>query len=107
MRGRYGYPPFSRLGLLRLSHAVDDAEGAEVMTALSRALSEMAREKGIRLLGPAPAPLAHLHGRNRLQCLIKADSWLPIRELYVRARGLLPRGSDVRISLDLDPVSML
>lgn len=107
LRQRYGYPPFSRLGLLRLSYPADDAGGAELMTALSRALAEMAREKGLRLLGPAPAPLSQLHGRKRFQCLVKAQAWLPIRELYVRARGLVPRGADLRLSLDLDPVNML
>lgn len=107
LRQRYGYPPFARLGLMRLSHAAEDEEGASLMSALTRALPEMARERGVRLLGPAPAPLAHLHGRKRFQCLVKAQSWLPIRELYVRARGLVPRGVDLRLSLDLDPVSML
>jgi len=107
LRRRYGYPPFARLGLLRFSFPAEDADGPELMAGFSRALAELAREKGLRLLGPAPAPLAQLHGRKRFQCLVKAQSWLPIRELYVRARGLVPRGADLRVALDLDPVSML
>ncbi|EPR42770.1 primosomal protein N [Desulfovibrio sp. X2] len=107
LRRRFGYPPFVRLGLLRLSHPSDDPEGPTQIAALAGELSRLAAEKGVRLLGPAPAPLSQLKGRKRVHCLLKADSWLQIRELYARARTLLPKNTEIRLSLDLDPVSML
>jgi len=49
-----------------------------------------------------------LQGRVRFQCLIKAQAWQEIRDSYsgaLQAFGPLQEG--MRISLDLDPVSML
>lgn len=105
LRRKRGYPPFVRLGLLRLSYAVDEARGADDLAGLAAATRARAGELGVTMLGPAPAPLGLLRGRRRFQCLLKAASWPPLRELYFFARK---RNSGIlRLSLDLDPVNML
>lgn len=105
LRQKRRYPPFVRLGLLRLSYAADDARGAEALGELATALRKRALESGVVMLGPAPAPLGLLRGRRRIQCLLKASEWRPIRELYFFARSRSP--ALFRLSLDLDPVNML
>lgn len=105
LRRKRQYPPFVRLGLLRLSWPVDEPRGAEALGELATALRAEAARLGVTLLGPAPAPLGLLRGRRRFQCLLKAQAWAPLRELYFFARSRNP--VFLRLSLDLDPVNML
>jgi primosomal protein N' (replication factor Y) len=64
--------------------------------------------EGVRLLGPAEAPLAVLRGRHRFRLLVQAGSsaaihdWL--REWLIASPK--PRGS-VRVSIDIDPISFM
>ncbi|MBD5538470.1 MAG: primosomal protein N' [Desulfovibrio sp.] len=105
LRQKRHYPPFVRLGLLRLSYAVDDPRAPEALGELAAALRAQAAKLGVAMLGPAPAPLGLLRGRRRFQCLLKAEAWPPIRELYFFGRSRNP--ACLRLSLDLDPVNML
>lgn len=105
-RRKYAYPPFVRLALVRLSFAVDDGRGPERLGAAGRLLREAAGREGVRLLGPAPAPLAVLRGRRRFHCLLKGADWRGIRQVFaalVRDREAV----HLRPFLDLDPVNML
>lgn len=100
------YPPFVRLALIRISWPVDDKDGLPALEELAAALRPRARELGVQLLGPAPAPLAVLRGRKRYACLLKGQDWSAMRALYFHA--LAQRASRVlRLFLDLDPVNML
>jgi primosomal protein N' (replication factor Y) len=62
-----------------------------------------------RLLGPAPAPLARLHGRHRIQFLIKAASRSELSRLllgladYCQAERVPPRS----VVIDMDPVNVM
>ncbi len=62
-----------------------------------------------RVLGPAPAPLARLHGRHRIQFLIKAASRSELSRLllgladYCQAERVPPRS----VVIDMDPVSVM
>jgi len=98
-----GWPPFGRLAAIILS-----APDAGLVDAAARSLARSApRRAGIRVLGPAPAPLALLRGRHRRRFLIKGpqDSGL---QPYLRkwlATVSLPR--PVRVQVDIDPYSFL
>jgi len=77
-----------------MSDAADLAEG------LRRA------NPGLRVLGPAPAPLSRLRGEYRAQVLIKGVNRTEMRQAVLalmRARPDLAR----RTVVDVDPVSML
>jgi len=103
-RRKYGYPPFVKLGLVRASVPREFEESAAMLAELGRALRQA---PGVRVLGPAPAPIAMMRDRRRFNCLLKAPDWPSIRRAYALARAALGRAGDLRLSLDLDPVDMM
>ncbi|MDQ7833202.1 MAG: primosomal protein N' [Desulfovibrionaceae bacterium] len=107
-REKWGYPPFSKLALVRISFPKDDPAGFAALADMGRVLREAAAAAGgVRVLGPAPASLPLIGGRRRYHCMIKSPDWPAIRTLFAKVRAVAPRGGEVRISLDLDPVDML
>jgi primosomal protein N' (replication factor Y) len=108
-RAKWGYPPFAKLALVRLSFPKDDPEGFRVLSEAGRVLREAAASVGggVRVLGPAPASLPLIGGRRRYHCMIKSPDWPAIRSLFSLVQAVVPRGGEVRVSLDLDPVDML
>jgi len=106
-RKMFGYPPFSKLALIRISHPADYKEGSGAITLFSRILRQHSAELGISVLGPAPAPLSMLRGRLRFNCLLKGDDWGKVRTLYAYVAQNNPNPKKVRTSLDLDPLTTL
>ncbi|QLA16980.1 replication restart helicase PriA [Desulfolutivibrio sulfoxidireducens] len=111
-RERWLYPPFTKLGLVRVSFPKDCEEGFRVLAELGRALRAGVAAAGkdsreLRVLGPAPASLPLIGGRRRFHCLLKAPDWPAIRRLFAAVQAVVPRGGEVRATLDLDPVDML
>lgn len=106
-RKLFSYPPFSRLGLLRISYPDGWADGPQALTMMTNTIREKAAALGLTALGPAPAPMGKLRGRFRFNCLLKGNSWLAMRELYGLVRAYARPGGELRVSLDLDPVNML
>ena len=108
-RRALAYPPFARLAAIRLE-GKDPERTSAGARALARTLERCLPPpaSGVRLLGPAPAPLARLRGWTRWQLLLKAPQHRVLRPLLdeaERALGLLPGG--VRGVLDVDPGAML
>jgi primosomal protein N' (replication factor Y) len=80
--------------------AMDDAAG------IVDRLREDADRNGLRVLGPAPAPLGKLRGEYRAQLLVKGSNRRRMRELLLAAISSRP---DVqrRVVVDVDPISVL
>lgn len=106
-RKRLCYPPFTRLGLIRLSFPRECEAGAGLVASVGEALRLAAGALDVRVLGPAPAPLALVAGRRRFHCLLKSPDWPSVRRVFAAGRKALGRASPVRLTLDLDPVDML
>jgi primosomal protein N' (replication factor Y) len=108
-RKEVGYPPFSRLVLLRVD-AVDEGEARQVAAAIARRARADADENGRKLdvLGPAAAPIARLRGRFRFRVMLRARERGPLRAA-IQALGPLLASVDrkVRVVVDVDPVAML
>jgi primosomal protein N' (replication factor Y) len=103
-RRKYSYPPFVKLGLVRASHARDFETAGEALSELARALRAT---PGVRVLGPAPAPIPVVRDRRRFNCLLKAPDWPSIRQCYANALRVLGPSGKLRLQLDLDPVDMM
>jgi primosomal protein N' (replication factor Y) len=114
-RAALGYPPCGSL-----ARALVSAPGLEGAQQGAEALARAAREAAARpsagsapasaaeVLGPAPAPLARLRGRHRVQLLVKGPEREPVRAVareMLRAAAALP--GDVRAQVDADPYAML
>ena len=73
----------------------------------AREVADSARgANGFVILGPAPAPLTKLRGEHRVQFFLKGTSRKAMREALQLAASRHSRLAK-RISIDVDPLSML
>jgi primosomal protein N' (replication factor Y) len=102
------YPPFVAL-INVLIHHEDFAKASTVATELARLVKAADTENSLRVLGPAPAPLARLRGEHRLQVLIKTRFRRQAREaLDAALLTLKESGHDLKmINIEVDPVSLM
>lgn len=106
-RKMFGYPPFSKLALVRISYPADFKQGGAAISLFAKTLKQYSQPLGVSVLGPAPAPLSMLRGRLRFNCLFKGADWKNLRMLFGHMAQANPDPSKVRISLDLDPLTTL
>ncbi|MCK6587123.1 MAG: primosomal protein N', partial [Polyangiaceae bacterium] len=108
-RCEVGYPPFTRLGLVRIDAADEDlARSTAARIARDVKASPEVRSKRVVVLGPAAAPIARLRGRYRFRVLLRAEERGPLRAaLAVAARARDEADRRARVVIDVDPVAML
>jgi primosomal protein N' (replication factor Y) len=113
LRQELGWPPFSRMALVR----IEGAEAAAVAAMAERAAKALRGQvdKGVkgdamRVLGPAPAPIERLRGRYRWQVVVRSTEAGAMRVALASMQAELG-GRDARggvfVGIDLDPVNML
>ncbi|HEY6803160.1 MAG TPA: primosomal protein N' [Pyrinomonadaceae bacterium] len=107
-RQNHSYPPFIALGSL-LIHGPDLNKVRNDALEIRKQLDAVNQDRSVRILGPAPAPLARLKGEHRFQLLIKSRSRKRLREVADAAlKSVAERGVNLRsINLEIDPVSMM
>ncbi|MEZ0225120.1 MAG: primosomal protein N' [Alphaproteobacteria bacterium] len=100
-REKAGMPPFGRLAALILSG------GDEMKLDLfCRTLAQKApRYDDIRVLGPAPAPMAYLRGRHRRRFLIKSAKAIPLQKYLAEWLAAVKVPSTMQLKVDIDPQS--
>lgn len=101
-----GYPPFSRLGLIRVESKTGRAaeQAAEIVAELAR---PVVAPEG-RVLGPGPAPIEKLRDRYRWRVLLFAPTPARLAHAMTLVRNHAAdrvRGADV--IFDVDPVDLL
>jgi primosomal protein N' (replication factor Y) len=99
------YPPFSRAIVLRLD-AADEARGRQASADVAGASRAAAAAARVRVLGPAEAPIPRVRGRSRFQVWL----WGHERAALVavaRAGAAVKLAPDVRLTVDVDPQSVL
>jgi primosomal protein N' (replication factor Y) len=102
-----GWPPFSRLAILR-AEAPNAAAPLAFLTA-ARAAAVEAAAAGVELLGPAPAPMERRAGRLRAQLLLQAPTHSPLQRLLgvlLPRIEAMPEARRVRWSIDVDPLEL-
>jgi primosomal protein N' (replication factor Y) len=104
-RKRMRYPPLVSMinTIVRsptFAGAMDDAGD------LVQRLRAGAEQTGLRILGPAPAPLGKLRGEYRTQVLVKGTNRKKMREALLGAIASRP-DLERRVVVDIDPVSVL
>ncbi len=102
-RRQGGWPPFGRLAALIVS-GPDETQVDKTAAGLGR----VAPHTGdIRVLGPAPAPLAMLRGRHRRRLLLKAARGTDVQAVLRRWLAQVRWPNGVRVQVDVDPYSFL
>ena len=96
-------PPFGKLVSLIVS-GTDEAAVEDASRRLIRAAPEA---DGVRVLGPAPAPLALLRGRHRRRLLLKASREVAVQAHVRRWLNSVSLPGPVRVQVDVDPYSFL
>ncbi len=100
-RERAGMPPFGRLAALILS-SPDEMK----LDLFCRKLAQAApRYDDIRILGPAPAPLAILRGKHRRRFLVKAGRDIALQKFLSEWLSTVKLLSSVQLKIDIDPQS--
>jgi primosomal protein N' (replication factor Y) len=102
-RRGFGYPPATRLALVRFE-AADVSRCHKAADAAAEAVSPLPEK--VRLRGPAPAPLERIRNHWRWQILLTATNRELLRECLQKIENLkVPR--NVRRVIDVDPASTL
>jgi primosomal protein N' (replication factor Y) len=103
------YPPHVRLANVVLSgpEAESVAEAAEAAVRWIRSWVS-SHPRPVEIVGPAPSPIERLHGRWRWHFLLRTASPAALGET-ARAflQGFSPKGRDLRVAFDRDPVALL
>ena len=98
-----GLPPFGRLASLIISGR-DPGEVRKFAAEMARTAPAL---PGLRVLGPAPAPIAMLRGRHRQRLLVMAKRDVDLtKALGPWVKNAKPRGN-LRLQIDVDPYSFL
>jgi primosomal protein N' (replication factor Y) (superfamily II helicase) len=103
-RERAQYPPFGRLASLVISGP--DRPSTEGFARRLAAASPM--QEGVRLFGPAEAPIALIRGRHRFRLLVKAPRAFDL-SAYLRGwlAGAPKPTAGLNLEIDVDPMSFL
>jgi primosomal protein N' (replication factor Y) len=100
-RKELGYPPFRRLGRI----LIDGISEEKVVQASLELTGRIPRSRGIKILGPTPAPLQRIRNRFRWHLLVLADSHKQLIRILSDVTGFEKQG--VRITARVDPVQLL
>lgn len=102
-----GYPPYGRMGLIRIE-SKDCALAQEVAEYVAKAARAAAGTAPLRIVGPAPAPIERLRERWRFRIMLMAEKPAHLVATMRRVQMQfddLPRKVD--LIFDVDPLDML
>ncbi|THB73425.1 MAG: primosomal protein N' [Desulfobacteraceae bacterium] len=112
-RKALGYPPFSRVVLIKIS-STGDHKAEQVAAVLGDLLTAQIGSDGeaaspIRMLGPAKAPISKIASRYRWQIILTGQSVTGLNRLVVSVvgGGKLNMPKDVKLAVDVDPYSLM
>ena len=97
------WPPFGKLVALILSGHQGDQVKATAFNVARSAPDDTA----IRVLGPAPAPLAMLRGKHRWRLLVKTTRSVKVQNVLSSWLSKVKIPNAVRLHVDIDPQSFL
>lgn len=108
LRKQLDYPPFAHL-----IHMVVSGEDEGKVIETSHAIADLIRAGRFsgQVLGPAPAPLAKLRGQHRHHLMLKGSDLhrmaREVRAAFAATGGRWRKGKDVKLSVDVGPMSIL
>jgi len=108
VRRGLGYPPFSSMVRIVI-RGTDEVQTAAVAEEFGDRLTEtfVRMNATVRMLGPAPAPIARLRGKHRLQLQLQSENAVALREAVVAVTNSIKAPENIEWMADVDPISML
>lgn len=111
-RKQANLPPFSYLALLRAEAYKQEQLDSFLNRAFEQAelIAQHSPNKEVELLGPVPAPMERRAGRYRGQILLQCPNRATLHQFlatWVHELESLPKTSQIRWSLDIDPIDLL
>lgn len=106
-REQAGWPPYARVALLR-AEATQPGEPMKFLHSAAAAARDRA-VRGVKLLGPASAPMERRAGRYRAQLLLHAATHGPLQRLmsaWIPQLEAMTEARKVRWSIDVDPAEL-
>jgi primosomal protein N' (replication factor Y) len=105
------YPPFGSI-VRFVVRSIDEQAAANwagnIVDRLRKEAADVSPDSGqIRVLGPAPAPIARLRDRFRWHAQVHGPDASQLRDLVRRATATLQTPDNVAWIIDVDPVEML
>ena len=109
-RRKFDYPPLGSVARIIIRGPVEEtteAFASKMMDSLESARAKLGVE--VRLLGPAPPPIAKLRGKFRFHILLQSTSNAALGETIRRGTATLttPVKDDIQFVIDIDPMDML
>jgi primosomal protein N' (replication factor Y) len=108
-RKSMAWPPYTRMAVVRL-----EGTSPELTARVARRLgARMAAalpppSEGVRLLGPAPAPISRIKGKTRWQLVVKGPTHASLARPLDSVESVLDKiPAGVRVVIDVDPAAML
>jgi primosomal protein N' (replication factor Y) (superfamily II helicase) len=102
-RRRANAPPFGRFAAIIIS-SEDADEAAQTARLIGKSAPVI---EGMRVYGPAPAPLSVLRGRHRHRLLVHATRQVDVQAAIREWLGDLAWKSGTRVAVDVDPYSFM
>ncbi len=99
----FHYPPFTRMVHLLVRDARRERGWTRIQE-LAERLADHPLAAGVRVSGPAPAPLERLRNQWRFQLLLRHSSGSRLRRLVA---AVLPPGPERDLVVDVDPYDLL
>ena len=96
-------PPFGRLAAIIISGR-DSAESERMARAIAKSAPNY---DDVRILGPAPAPIAQLRGRWRWRLLVMAARHVDVQAVLRDWIGETISRGGVRVTIDVDPYNFM
>ncbi|HQU46552.1 MAG TPA: primosomal protein N', partial [Pirellulales bacterium] len=107
-REALAYPPFGHMSRL-VVRSPQEPLAREFANQLGKLIAETLARQGTaaRVLGPAPAPIAKLRGRHRIQLQVQGSDADAIRAALKEATADVKAPDEVQWIIDVDPLDML
>jgi primosomal protein N' (replication factor Y) len=108
IRREFSYPPFASM-IRTIIRGPCEETAERFADALATRLRDTVSGRAplVRILGPAPAPIAKVRGKFRFHVLLVGRGEPPLQDLVVAATDGLKAPEDVLWIADVDPLDML
>lgn len=107
-RQQFGYPPFSSLARIIFRGPDQEAVGDFADELIRKVQIEIGKVNAkIRVLGPAPPPIAKLRGHYRYHAMLVAQDAAAMNSILARIQATIKVPDEILYLIDIDPLDML